>query len=56
MGEFYRRIIGKVPLIGNQLHILLVEVKSTLNQNDYDLINGINNEIVLTQTHFYQLV
>lgn len=55
MGEFYRKIIGKVPLTSNQLHILLAEVKSILNQNGYNLINGINNEIVLTQTHFLSI-
>lgn len=55
MGEFYRKIIGKVPLTSNQLHILLAEVKSILNQNGYNLINGINNEIVLMQTHFLSI-
>ena len=55
MGEFCRKIIGKVPLTSNQLHILLAEVKSILNQNGYNLINGIKNEIVLTQTHFLSI-
>ena len=32
MGGFYRKNIGKIRLTSNQLHVLLVAMEATLNQ------------------------